>query len=90
MMRISNILMALLVLSACASSPRAAPDAVLTLPQGTPYTDVLPDGPVLATFTSALGLPCQRIDGADGDVVACEGPGGWLVVDDHTPSSAAQ
>lgn len=90
MVRVLNILMALFVLSACASSPRAAPDASLALPRDTQYTDVLPDGPVLATFTSALGLPCQRIDGADGDVIACEGPGGWLVVDDHTPSSSAQ
>lgn len=73
----------LVLISACASTPKRLSGHTLTLPADTTVMAERPDGTVLDAFTSALGLPCQRIAADQGNVVACQQQSGWLVVDDH-------
>ncbi len=75
------------VLTACASTQRSTPENRLGLPSNLIYTEERPEGSVLASFTSALGLPCQRISSSAGKVIACQSTDGWLVVQDLTDSS---
>ena len=89
-MRFIVILTAASSLAACATSSQGLSSHSLTVPADVTNEAVRPQGELLGTFTSALGLTCLRIAATDGDVVACEGRSGWLVVDDYTQESTLE
>ncbi|MEO1043425.1 MAG: hypothetical protein AAFX52_14175 [Pseudomonadota bacterium] len=66
------------------------PGHALTLPSDGNVQAERPEGTVTDTFTSALGLSCQKIVTGQGNVVACEKPSGWLVVEDYAQGQSTR